>query len=68
MRDLAALVAETAGQKVVFDLPSAAEQAGFSTATVARLDSSKLKALGWHAEYDIRGGLADTLASLKAQT
>lgn len=68
LRDLAALVAETAGQKVVFDLPDAAEQAGFSTATVARLDSTKLKALGWHAEYDIRGGLADTLASLKAQT
>lgn len=64
LRDLAALVAEECGRKVAFELPNAIESAGFSTATVARLDSSKLAALGWTAEYDIRRGIAETIRSL----
>lgn len=64
LKDLAALIAGSVGRKVVFDLPDAVEAAGFSTATVARLDSSKLKALGWKAEYDIERGIKATIESL----
>lgn len=67
LRDLAALIAEYAGTKVVFDLPDDKEKAGFSTANTARLDSSKLKALGWQAKYDIQSGIKATIAILKGE-
>jgi nucleoside-diphosphate-sugar epimerase len=41
------------------------EAAGYSTATKARLDGSKLKTLGWKPAYDIRGGLERTISILK---
>ena len=65
LRDLAAIIAETAGKKVIFELPDAVEAAGYSTATKARLDGSKLKTLGWSPRYDIKGGLERTIAILK---
>lgn len=65
LRDLAALVAAEAGRKVVFDMPDATERAGFSTATTARLDSRKARALGWTALYDIKSGVHETYATMK---
>lgn len=65
LKDLAALIAEYAGAKVIFDLPNDTEKAGFSTATTARLDSSKLKAIGWQAKYDIRSGIKATIEALR---
>lgn len=64
LKDLAAIIAETVGRKVVFEIPDAVEASGYSKATKARLDGSKLKALGWHARYDIRSGLERTLRIL----
>ncbi len=61
LRDMAALIAEYVGKKVVFELPDAAEAAGYSKATKAILDSSKLKTLGWRAEYDMKKGLTRTI-------
>lgn len=58
LRDLAACIAGQVGRKVVFDLPDAIESAGFSKATKARLDGSKLRLLGWRPEYGIREGVA----------
>ena len=46
---------------------TAAEAAGFSTATVARLDPGKIAALGWKADYDIKSGIRDTLAALRSR-
>ena len=65
LKDLATIIAEYARTKVVFDLPDDTEKVGFSTATIARLDSSKLKALGWRAKYNIRSGIRATLEILK---
>lgn len=62
LKDLAALIAEAAGRKVAFELPDQKEKAGYSKATKARLDSAKLKSLGWSAHYDISGGIARTLS------
>lgn len=53
LKDLAAIIAETAGKEVVFELPDALEASGYSTATKARLDGSKLRALGWKPAYQI---------------
>lgn len=58
LRDLASLIAKQAGHKVVFDLPDSVEAAGFSKATKARLDGSKMRRLGWFPYYDITKGIA----------
>ena len=58
LRDLASVIAKQAGRKVVFDLPDSVEAAGFSKATKARLDGSKMRRLGWFPYYDIAKGIA----------
>ena len=65
LKDLAAVIANIAGRKVVFENPDAVEAAGYSTATKARLDGSKLKNLGWSAKYDIQSGMERTIQVLK---
>ena len=64
LRDLAAAIADAAGTQVVFELPDAIERAGYSTATKALLDGSRLRALGWQPAYGIREGMARTLRIL----
>ena len=66
LKDLAAILAERAGRKVVFEIPDSMEAAGYSTATKARLDGTKLKALGWTPRYDIQEGLARTIDIIRA--
>lgn len=65
LKDLAAILAQIAGKEVVFELPDEIEKAGYSTATKARLDGSKLKALGWKAKYDIKSGMEKNIEILK---
>ena len=65
LKDLAIIIAEMNEKKVVFEIPNAIEAAGYSTATKARLDGSKLKRLGWIPKYDIRMGLKRTINILK---
>ncbi len=65
LKDLAKIISEYSGTKVVFELPDETERAGYSTATVARLDGSKIKGIGWEAKYDIKNGLERTLSILK---
>lgn len=66
LKDLAAIIADYAGKKVVFEIPDAVESAGYSKATKARLDSSKLNSFGWKAKYDIKTGIVRTMEMLKA--
>lgn len=66
MRDLAAVIANIAGTNVVFEIPDAVEAAGYSTATKARLDGSKLKKLGWCPRYDIQNGMERTVKILRS--
>lgn len=66
LRDMATVIAEYTGHKVVFELPDAAERAGYSTATKAILDGSKLQELGWKPMYDMKTGLTRTIDILKA--
>ena len=65
LKELSQIVADDAGTRVVFELPDAAEAAGYSAATKAMLDASKLNALGWKARYDMRSGLVRTMDMLK---
>ena len=65
MKDLAKIIADYAGTKVVFDIPDSKESQGYSKATKAVLDSSKLKSLGWSASYSMKEGLERTIEILR---
>ena len=65
LKEMASLIAESVGTKVIFDLPDEVERAGYSTATKALLDNKKIKTLGWSAGYDIKRGMERTLKILK---
>ena len=65
LKDLTSTIADFTGKKVVFEIPDAVEAAGYSKATKARLDSKKLKELGWTAKYDIKSGMQRTISILK---
>ena len=64
LKDLAELIANVCGKKVIYELPDEHESAGYSTATKARLDNKKLSDLGWRPQYDIRNGIEKTLKIL----
>lgn len=66
LREVAANIAEYVGRKVIFELPDATERAGYSKATKATLDDTKLKNLGYESAYDIKTGLQHTIDILKA--
>lgn len=65
LKDLAKIIAEYAGTKVLIDIPDEVESAGYSKATKARLDSKKLQGLGWVADYDIETGIKRTMDILR---
>ena len=63
--EIADIIAGTVNKKVVFDLPSEAEKKGFSKATIARMDNTKLKNIGFNPKYDMEKGIKSTLAIIK---
>lgn len=65
LKDLAQLIADNSGTKVIFELPDVTETKGFSKATIAILDSSKINKLGWFPCYSIQQGISRTLSILK---
>ena len=65
LRDIAKLVADYIGKRVIFDLPDAVEKAGFSTATKALMCGDKLCGLGWQPRYGIRDGITETIDILR---
>lgn len=60
LKDFARLCAENAGTNVVFEIPDTSEAVGYSKATVAILDSAKIKGLNWCSMTDIRAGVTKT--------
>lgn len=65
LKDLASVIADTIGKKVIFEIPDSLERAGYSRATKARLDGGKLQALGWKSKYDIKRGTSRTIEILR---
>ena len=66
LKDLAAIIASIKGKQVVFEIPDAVEAAGYSKATKARLDGSKLLQLGWKPRYNIQTGMERTIDILES--
>lgn len=65
LKDLAGYLADVAGVKVVFELPDEKERRGYSTATKAMLDASKLEALGWKSQVHMAEGLKCTVEAIR---
>ncbi len=65
LKDLAMVIAGYAGTEVVFEVPDEIEKVGYSTATKARLDGSKIRVLGWKPQYDINNGVKRTMDILR---
>ena len=65
LKEFAGACAKAANKEVVFDLPSEAERAGYSTATKAILDSSKINELGYSVKEDFNNKINKTILILK---
>ncbi len=65
LRQITEWLAEDNGLRVVFEIPDAAEQKGYSTATKALLDTGKIAALGFRPLTHMREGLAKTVRFMK---
>jgi nucleoside-diphosphate-sugar epimerase len=65
LHQIARLLASFGNKKLKFEAPSSLEAAGFSRASKALLDCSKIAALGWRPLFSLREGLGRTVAILK---
>lgn len=65
LKDFAESCAKTAGKKVVFELPSEAEQKGFSIATQAILSNARLVASGFVPQYSFEDSIRRTIEILR---
>lgn len=61
LKDFAQLCANACGKKVVFDLPSDQEKRGFSIATTAILDNTKLLNSGFTPKYEMKDAIERTI-------
>ena len=65
LKNLAKLIADLTKKKVIFELPPKEEVEGYSKATKAILESSKLMGLGWRSYWSIENGVERTLKYMK---
>lgn len=63
--ELASIIADYSNTEVIFEDPSDIESNGYSKATKAILDSSKLRDIGWKANYPINIGIKKTIEIFK---
>lgn len=64
--EVAQTVAQIAGRKVIFELPSEIEQKGFSKPQNCILDNHKLRYLGWKGMYTLAEGMKETFDILRS--
>jgi nucleoside-diphosphate-sugar epimerase len=65
LRETAEFLATTGDGRVVFEPPLEVEALGYSKATKALLDNSKLRSLGWKDMYSLKAGLTRTVNILQ---
>ena len=65
LKEFAQICAEITGKTVVYDLPSEDEAKGYSIATNAILDNTRLKALGFTPRYDLEDAIQRTVEILR---
>ena len=65
LKEFAQICANISGKTVVYDLPSEEEAKGYSIATNAILDNTRLKALGFTPRYDLEDAVQRTVEILR---
>lgn len=65
LRALSEIIANKAGSKVIFEMPSFKEQEGYSKAAKAIMDIRKMKNLNWKSSYSIENGIKRTMQILR---
>jgi nucleoside-diphosphate-sugar epimerase len=63
--EIAHILTEYTRKEVIFDTPSSVESSGYSKATKAILDNSKLRELGWKPMYALKDGIIRTVEILR---
>lgn len=64
IRQLAEMLAELGGVRVIFDLPSESEARGYNMMSCSALTSDKLESLGWKGCFDLKAGCEHMLEAL----
>lgn len=67
LKELAGIVAERCGVKVVFELPNQEEKEGYSKSVHAILNPNKLDSLGWKARVGIEEGIKRTVEIMRGR-
>lgn len=67
IKDLAEMIASIGGRKVVMQLPSDAEKAGYNPVTKSVFSTAKLQSLGWKIEGTMQEKLLETIKALSQQ-
>ena len=68
LKELAGILADYAGRKVVFELPDEIERKGYSKASDARLNAEKLNQLGWKPKNEMKEQLEKTIEIITSKT
>jgi len=65
IKELAGMIAEIGNRKVVIDLPSDVEKAGYNVVTKSLFSTDKLESLGWFVEGTMKRKLIATIERIK---
>lgn len=65
IKELAETIAEIAGKKVIFELPSDEEKEGYNRVTKSVFSTKKLRELGWTVYGDLRTKFISTINALR---
>lgn len=65
IRQMAEAFAKAGNVDIIFDVPTEAETKSYNKIPCSALDSGKLEALGWKAEYDMESGAVQTVNMLR---
>ncbi|MDR1219710.1 MAG: NAD-dependent epimerase/dehydratase family protein [Treponema sp.] len=65
--EIAEILSNYTKKQIMYEIPASVEAKGYSKATKAILDCSKIGELGWKATFSIQEGLARTLEIMKAR-
>lgn len=65
IKELAEMIAEIGGKKVVIDLPSDAERKGFNVVTKSIFSTDRIEKLGWKISGSMKDKLVSTISQIK---
>lgn len=63
--EMAELISDISSTKVVYELPDEIESKGYSKATRALMDATKLNQIGWRPVFDMHEAISETINILK---